>query len=116
MRLARPQWQAAGLLIALLCLTLSSLRALQQVIVLRPNAPFSDEIAVYERRAAQLAPLWHRRLPVLPLAAPAWPAEWHLSSLERLLVQLWPSILLPVIPLIATPRWVYRPTTHVNVY
>ncbi len=41
---------------------------------------------------------------------------WHLSSLERLLVQLWPSILLTVIPLTATPRWVYRPTTHVNVY
>jgi hypothetical protein len=30
---------------------------------------------------------------------------WHLSSLERLLMQLWPSLLLAVISLTATPRW-----------
>jgi hypothetical protein len=32
---------------------------------------------------------------------------WHLSSLERLLMQLWPSILLAVVPLTATPGWAH---------
>jgi hypothetical protein len=57
MRIDRQRLQAAGLLIALLFLALSSLRTLQQVIVRSPDAPFSDEIAVYERRAATLRPL-----------------------------------------------------------
>jgi hypothetical protein len=53
----RSRLQIAGLLIALLFLALSSLRSLQQVLVLRANASFSEQIAVYERRTAQLAPL-----------------------------------------------------------
>jgi hypothetical protein len=57
MHIVSSRLQMAALLLALLCLTLSSLRTLQQVIVLGSNTPFSDEIAVYERRATQLRPL-----------------------------------------------------------
>src|SRR5262245_45179462 len=57
MRTYRSRLQIAGLLIALLFLAVSSLRSLQQVLVLRTNTSFSELIAVYERRAAQLSPL-----------------------------------------------------------
>jgi hypothetical protein len=57
MRAYRSRLQIAGLLIALLFLGLSSLRSFQQVLVLRSNASFSEQIAMYERRAAQLEPL-----------------------------------------------------------
>jgi len=57
MRIDRQRLQTAGLLIALLFLALSSLRSLQQMIVHSPNGPFSDEIALYERRAAPLRAL-----------------------------------------------------------
>jgi hypothetical protein len=30
---------------------------------------------------------------------------WHLTAFERLLVQLWPSLLLAVMLLTATPSW-----------
>jgi hypothetical protein len=53
----RSQLQIAGLLVALIFLVLSSLRSLQQVITLRANASSSEQIALYERRAAQLSPL-----------------------------------------------------------
>jgi hypothetical protein len=57
MRIDRPRLRTFGLLIGLLFLALSSLRTLQQVIVRSPDAPFSDEIALYERRAAPLRSL-----------------------------------------------------------